>query len=51
MKKILLFLISILSIFLLSGCNKETKDLDKDFDDTVFNTLINYSISIYDKKQ
>ncbi len=51
MKKILLFLMSILSIFLLSGCNKENKDLDKEFDDTVFNTLINYSMSIYDKKQ
>ena len=32
MKKILLFLISILSIFLLTGCGKTDEELDKEFD-------------------
>ena len=37
MKKILLFLISILSIFLLTGCGKTDEELDKEFDDKVYN--------------
>ena len=44
MKKILLFLISILSIFLLTGCGKTNEELDKEFDDKIYNTLINYSM-------
>ena len=36
MKKILLFLISILSIFLLTGCGKTDEELDKEFDDKVY---------------
>lgn len=51
MKKILLFLISILSIFLLTGCGKTNEELDKEFDDKIYNILINYSMEIYDKKQ
>ena len=40
MKKILLILVSILSILTLTACGKTDEELDKEFDDKVYNTLI-----------
>ena len=44
MKKILLILASILSILTLTACGKTDEELDKEFDDKVYNTLIKYMI-------
>ena len=51
MKKILLILVSILSILTLTACGKTDEELDKEFDDKVYNTLINYSAKVYDNNQ
>lgn len=53
MKKKLILIISILSIFLLTGCNnkKTNEELDKKFDNKVTNTLIDYSLQIYNNNQ
>ena len=48
MKKILLIMFSILSILMLTGCGKTDEELDKEFDDKVYNT---YDSNQYQKYQ
>ncbi len=51
MKKIFMIILSAFIAILLTGCGKTDEEIEKDFENKVSNTLMDYSLQIYNKKQ
>lgn len=51
MKKIFMITLSVFMIILLTGCGKTNEEIEKEFEDKVSNTLMDYSLQIYNNEQ